>query len=290
MAGTITIKYCDIEKVETECIVNAANSGLHYGYGVCHAVFSGAGVAAMTEACNKIGHCDVGKAVVTDAFDLPARWVIHAVGPYTSQPEAMKLLRSAYISAMEIVRAKDCHKVTFPLISSGAFNDAGLSYEPLWNAAISAIQDYQATFPDYTIDVLFACHGHELIDVGKKVLASPPAPGLLKIEYERDDDFGVWLAEQAGHLQTHYRVFVAKMGGFRDSANYEFIAEFESEKLASNYVHYMRDKKRYSDKDIIVQEVFVKKTPSGEETNKGKVVAVITVLGEGLFVEEYEFK
>ena len=36
MAGTITIKYCDIEKVETECIVNAANSGLHYGYGVCH--------------------------------------------------------------------------------------------------------------------------------------------------------------------------------------------------------------------------------------------------------------
>ena len=290
MAGTITIKYCDIEKVETECIVNAANSGLHYGSGVCHAVFSGAGVAAMTEACNKIGHCDVGKAVVTDAFDLPARWVIHAVGPYTSQPEAMKLLRSAYISAMEIVRAKDCHKVTFPLISSGAFNDAGLSYEPLWNAAISAIQDYQATFPDYTIDVLFACHGHELIDVGKKVLASPPAPGLLKIEYERDDDFGVWLAEQAGHLKTHYRVFVAKMRGFRDSANYEFIAEFESEKLASNYVHYMRDKKRYSDKDIIVQEVFVKKTPYGEETNKGKVVAVITVLGEGLFVEEYEFK
>ena len=42
-------------------------------------------MAAMTEACNAIGHCDVGKAVVTKAFDLPADWVIHAVGPYTSQ-------------------------------------------------------------------------------------------------------------------------------------------------------------------------------------------------------------
>ncbi len=290
MAGTITIKYCDIEKIETECIVNAANSGLHYGSGVCHAVFTGAGKAAMTEACNRIGHCDVGKAVVTEAFSLPAKWVIHAVGPYTSQEDALKLLRSAYIHSLEIVREKGCHKVTFPLISSGAFNDANLSYEPLWNTAISAVQDYQATYPDYPIDVLFACHGHQLIDVGQKVLASPPAAHLLKIERERDDDFGVWLAERAGHLKTHHRIFVAKMGGFRDSSNYEFIAEFESEKLASNYVHYMRDKKRYSDKDIIVQEVFVKKTPYGEETNKGKVIAVITVLGESLFVEEYEFK
>lgn len=49
-------------------------------------------------------------------------------------------------------------------------------------------------------------------------------------------------------------------------------------------------KKRYSDKDIIVQEVHVKKTPFGEEMNKGKVEAVLTVLGESLFVEEYEFK
>lgn len=47
MAGTITIRYCDIEKIPTECIVNAANDGLHYSTGVCHAVFSGAGMAAI---------------------------------------------------------------------------------------------------------------------------------------------------------------------------------------------------------------------------------------------------
>ena len=279
MAGTITIKYCDIEKVETDCIVNAANDGLWHGTGVCDAVFKGAGIPQMTEACNEIGHCDIGKAVITRAFNLPAKWVIHAVGPHTSQPDAMELLRSAYICSMELVREKGCHRVTFPLISSGAFNDANLSYEPLWNAAISAVRDYQTTYPDYPIDVLFACHGHQLIDVGKKVLASPPAAKLLNVEQkERDDDFGIWLAQRAGHLKTHYRIYVAKTGGFRDAANYEFIAEFESQKLASNYVDFMRGKKRYSDKDIIVQEVFVKKMQSGEETNKGKVVGVVTAL------------
>lgn len=57
-----------------------------------------------------------------------------------------------------------------------------------------------------------------------------------------------------------------------------------------NNIEYMRGKKRYSDKDIIVQEVYVKKTSFGEETAKGKVVSVITVLGEELPVDEYEFK
>ena len=279
MAGTITIKYCDIEKIPTECIVNAANDGLHYGTGVCHAVFTGAGMAAMTEACNSIGHCDVGKAIVTKAFDLPADWVIHAVGPYTSQENCMELLRSAYLSAMAEVKRLGCHKVTFPLISSGAFNDLKISYEPLWNTAISAIQDFQATYPDYPIDVLFACHGHQLIDVGQKVLAGPPAVHVLKTSP----------APSAEEI-TRHRIYVAKMGGFRDSVNYEFIAEFESKKLTGNYIEFMRGKKRYSDKDIIVQEVLVSKTPQGETITKGKVVSVITVIGEELPVDEYEFK
>ena len=279
MSGTITIKYCDIEKIPTECIVNAANDGLHYGSGVCHAVFTGAGMAAMTEACNAIGHCDVGKAVVTKAFALPADWVIHAVGPYTSQDDAVSLLRSAYLSAMAEVMRLGCHKVTFPLISSGAFNDAKISYESLWNTAISAIQDFQATYPEYQIDVLFACHGHQLIDVGQKVLSGPPAVHVLKMPPTPS-------AEEI----TRQRIYVAKMGGFRESANYEFIADFESKKLTGNYVEFMRGKKRYSDKDIIVQEVLVNKTPQGETITRGKVVSVITVIGEELPVDEYEFK
>ena len=292
MAGTITIKYCDIEKVETDCIVNAANTGLHYGTGVCHAIFTGAGKSEMTEACDKIGYCEVGKAVVTPAFKLPAKIVIHAVGPYTDQPNAKKLLYSAYHSAMECVQESGYHKVTFPLISSGAFNTAEWPWKAFWHQAIAAVMDYQVAHPDYSIDVLFACHGRELIDAGNKVLSE--AKILLAMKQAQENEESEKQIEDTSEEVSnaglkHYRVYVAKMGTFRDSSNYEYIAEFESEKLASNYVHFMRDKKRYSDKDIIVQEVFVKKTPYGEETNKGKVVAVLTVLGEGLFVEEYEF-
>ena len=100
-------------------------------------------------------------------------------------------------------------------------------------------------------------------------------------------------AKRAGTKDSiikRHRIYVSPMGGFCDSANYEFIAEFENEKLASNYVRFLRDKKRYSDKDIIVQEVFVKKTQYREESSRGKVIAVVSVLGEGLPVEEYEFK
>ena len=114
----------------------------------------------------------------------------------------------------------------------------------------------------------------ELIDVGKLVLASPPAVHVLKVAEDK----------------KRQRIYVAKMGGFSDSANYEFIAEFESKKLTGNYVEFMRGKKRYSDKDIIVQEVLVSKTPQSETITKGKVVSVITVLGEELPVDEYEFK
>lgn len=281
MNGSIAIKLCDIEKVETECIVNAANDGLRHGSGVCDAVFTGAGMAKMAEACNSIGHCDVGKSVCTEAFDLPATWVIHAVGPHTSDSSAMDLLRSAYISAMELVREKGCHKVTFPLISGGAFNDAKIPCESLWNVAISAIQDYQATYSDYPIDVLFACHGHALIDAGMKVLASPPAVHPFQ---------PTPAPEVSVEEITRKRIYVAKLGGFQDSANYEFVAEFESKKLTVDYVGFMRSKERYSDKDIIVQEVLVSKTPKGETITTGKVISVITVLGEELPVDEYEFR
>ena len=186
---------CDIEKIETECIVNAANSELKHGTGVCHAIFSGAGIPSMTEECEMLGHCPTGAAVVTNAFDLPAKWVIHAVGPHTSESGALDLLRSAYISAMQRVRELGCHKVTMPLISSGAFNDAKLPYDQIWKVAISAVGDYQAAFPDYSIDVLFACHGQEQVDIGSDVLADPPEINHLDVEKLRHKIVFFWREE-----------------------------------------------------------------------------------------------
>jgi len=84
---------------------------------------------------------------------------------------------------------------------------------------------------------------------------------------------------------TVHRIFVADMGDFEDSAKYSFVADFAEEKIAAKYVHYMRGKKRYAKQDIIVKEV-----PIGSIDNAdGTVVAVISVLGESLPVEEYDF-
>ena len=131
------------------------------------------------------------------------------------------------------------------------------------------------------IDVLFACHGHALIAVGKQMLENPPAVHVIRTEPS---------TEESHEKTTRFRVYVAKMGSFLKSANYEFIAEFENQKLASNYVDFMRGKKRYGDKDIVVQEVSVRQTDQGELVTMGRVACVLTVLGESLPIEEYDFE
>ena len=71
----------DIARVSADVLVNAANERLMEGGGVCGAIFAGAGRDRMSEACARIGGCPAGKAVTTPGFDLPCRWVVHAVGP-----------------------------------------------------------------------------------------------------------------------------------------------------------------------------------------------------------------
>ncbi len=76
------------------------------------------------------------------------------------------------------------------------------------------------------------------------------------------------------------------MGDFKDSSKYKFVADFADQKIAAKYVKYMRGKKRYEKQDIIVKEV-----PTGTiDSAEGNVVAVISVMGESLPVEEYEFR
>ena len=81
---TISIRKGDLTKFDTDAIVNAANEGLWAGGGVCGAIFRAAGMQELQEACDRIGHCDTGSAVITPGFRLKAKYVIHAVGPVWS--------------------------------------------------------------------------------------------------------------------------------------------------------------------------------------------------------------
>lgn len=113
----------DIARVSADAIVNAANTRLQAGGGVCGALFAAAGAADMQAACDAIGGCPTGSAVSTPAFALDATWVIHAVGPIwrgglSGEREA---LRSCYRSVFAEAERLGVRSVAYPLISAGIY-------------------------------------------------------------------------------------------------------------------------------------------------------------------------
>jgi O-acetyl-ADP-ribose deacetylase len=115
----------DITKVEADAIVNAANSELAMGGGVCGAIFRAAGAGALSEACRKIGKCPTGSAAITPAFGIKtAKFIIHAVGPVYSSysaEEARERLRSTYRASIQLAKANGCESIAFPAISTGIY-------------------------------------------------------------------------------------------------------------------------------------------------------------------------
>jgi O-acetyl-ADP-ribose deacetylase len=112
----------DITKLAVDAIVNAANNALARGGGVCGAIFAAAG-RQLDDACAAIGHCATGDAVVTDGFDLPARWIVHAVGPvwHGGDHGEAGLLESCYRRSIEVAREVGARTIAFPAISTGIY-------------------------------------------------------------------------------------------------------------------------------------------------------------------------
>ena len=136
----LTLTQQDITKMKVDAIVNAANTELKMGGGVCGAIFRAAGVKTQA-ACDRLAPIETGQAVVTPGFALPAQYVIHAAGPvyhnYTPQ-ESEALSRGVYKHS-ECRRGKGCQSVAFPLISSGIY---GYPKGEALKVAVSAIRDF----------------------------------------------------------------------------------------------------------------------------------------------------
>ncbi len=131
----------DITKMNTDVIVNAANSYLQQGGGVCGTIFQAAGEELLKRECDAIGSCPVGQAVITKGCQLPARYIIHAVGPIWKggdQGEA-KLLAMAYRSSLELAKENHLDSISFPLISSGIY---GYPKDQALQVAISVISEF----------------------------------------------------------------------------------------------------------------------------------------------------
>jgi O-acetyl-ADP-ribose deacetylase (regulator of RNase III) len=112
-----------IVDMRVDAIVNAANERLMMGGGVCGAIFAAAGAEKLTRACEAIGFCKTGNAVITPGFALPAAFVIHAVGPVWQGGRAGEeaLLAACYDSALRLAKEQGIGSIAFPLISSGIY-------------------------------------------------------------------------------------------------------------------------------------------------------------------------
>ena len=107
-----------------DIVVNAANSGLWAGGGICGVIFEKAGMTDLTDACSKYTTpLKDGSAVITPAFNMTnAKAIIHAVGPnFSVTPKAFKELYDAYYNSLKVMMDNDYHSISFPLISSGIF-------------------------------------------------------------------------------------------------------------------------------------------------------------------------
>lgn len=162
-----TIVRQDITKMNVDAIVNAANTSLQMGGGVCGAIFKAAGILELQAACNKLAPIKTGEAVITPGFALSAKYIVHAAGPvynHSNTEQSEQFLRSAYINSLQLAIKHKCQSIAFPLISSGIY---GYPKDEALQVATSAILDFLA---DHDLDVYLAVFDKAALAVSEKLL------------------------------------------------------------------------------------------------------------------------
>jgi O-acetyl-ADP-ribose deacetylase (regulator of RNase III) len=156
----LSARVVDITTLAVDAIVNAANELLAPGGGVSGAIHRVAG-PALAQACAQLGGCPTGQARITKGYRLPARYIIHAVGPVWQGGKAgePELLATTYRSAMDLAARHDLRSVAFPAISTGIY---GYPLDAATEIAVSTVRASMAAGSSVE-EVVFACFSPEVL-------------------------------------------------------------------------------------------------------------------------------
>jgi O-acetyl-ADP-ribose deacetylase (regulator of RNase III) len=171
--GKIEVIKGDITRIEVDAIVNAANSSLLGGGGVDGAIHR-AGGPAILEDCKKIvasqGNCKTGNAVITTAGNLPAKFVIHTVGPIWNggKNKERELLANCYRNSLQLAIENNCTSIAFPNISTGVYR---FPKEEAAKIAVQTVNEFLVANTEIG-KVIFVCFDEENFELIKKEVAA----------------------------------------------------------------------------------------------------------------------
>ena len=155
--GIIRWIQADITTLDVDAIINAANSTLLGGGGVDGAIHRAAG-HELLEFCKTLGGCEPGEAKITPGFKLPARFIIHTVGPIWGRGREEEILEACYTNSLDLAVKNGCKTVAFPAISTGAYG-----YPPKLAAAVAvrAVKRFLDIEKKY-LEVILVCRGEDI--------------------------------------------------------------------------------------------------------------------------------
>lgn len=152
----------NIADAKVDAIVLPANTKLKEGSGASEAIFKAAGKKELTKACKKIGSCELGSAVPTLGYNLPAKYIIHAVVPkwVDGEHNEYDLLSTTYASALELADVMECKSIAFPLLASG---NNGFDLELALKIALKSIEAYEPKCLELVTLVIFGNRISEIV-------------------------------------------------------------------------------------------------------------------------------